>query len=143
MGVHLKSRFTQGEVIEILERYLSKEIRVKESLALLKISRRQFFDVLKKYQEGGKSFILSEKRSNPTRSLPEEVNQKVLEELAEEKRLIDDKDTPVRFYNYSYVKSRLEEKYEMNISLPSIIGRAKKMDITKSAHQGNLMIERY
>lgn len=143
MGVHLKSRFTQGEVIEVLERYLSKEIKIKESLALLKLSRRQFFEVLKKYQEGGKEFVLSEKRSNPTRSLPEEVNQKVLEELEEEKQLIDDKDNPIRFYNYSYVKNRLEEKYQMKVSLPSIIGRAKKMVITKDVPRGNRMTERF
>jgi hypothetical protein len=143
MGIHLRSRFTTGEVIEVLERYLAGEIGINESLMLLNIKRRRFFKVLKNYREEKKGFVLSEQRSKPTRNLPKEMDQKILEELAEEKRLIDDKDTPVRFYNYSYVKNRLEEKYEMNISLPSIIGRAKKTDITKSVHRGNLMIERY
>ena len=143
MGIHLRSRFTTGEVIEVLERYLAGEIGINESLLLLNIKRRRFFKILKNYREGKEDFVLSEQRSKPTRNLPKEMDQKILEELAEEKRLIDDKDTPVRFYNYSYVKNRLEEKYEMTISLPSIIGRAKKTDITKSVHRGDRMIERY
>lgn len=130
VGSHLRKRFTEGEVVETLERYLSGEIGVEESLGLLKLKRRQFFKILKVYRVEGKA-ILAGKKTKPSRSLPKEIDQKILNELAEEKRLIEDKDNPIRFYNYSYIKSRLEEKYAMKVSLPSIIGRAKKRAIIR------------
>lgn len=142
MGVHLRNRFTEGEVAETLERYLSGEIGIKESLSLLKLKRSQFFKILKLYQTEGKA-VLTGKKEKLSRKLPEETNQKILEELEEEKQLIDDKDNPIRFYNYSYIKSRLEEKHNIFVSLPSIIGRAKKRVIIKQELQGNHTIEKY
>jgi hypothetical protein len=141
VGVHLRKRFTEGEVVETLERYLSGEIGIKESLLLLKLKRSQFFKILGIYRTEGKA-ILSGEKIKPSRKLSEETEQKILKELAEEKQLIDDKDNPIRFYNYSYVKSRLEEKYAVKVSLPSIIGRAKKTVIIKKGRPGNPTIEK-
>ena len=95
--------------------------------------------ILKSYQTEGKA-IFSGKKDKPSRKLSEEINQKILEELEEEKRLIDDKDNPIRFYNYSYINSRLEEKHAVKVSLPSIIGRAKKKAIIRKGWPGNHMI---
>jgi len=43
-----------------------------------------------------------------------------------EKDLIKNKDIPIRYYNYSYIKDLLEQKYEQKVSLPTIIDRAKR-----------------
>jgi len=43
-----------------------------------------------------------------------------------DKNLIADKDITTKSYNYSYIKNRLEDKYEQIVSLPTIINRAKK-----------------
>ncbi|GAG57689.1 unnamed protein product, partial [marine sediment metagenome] len=55
-----------------------------------------------------------------------EVENNILTELKTEKDLIEAKDNPIRGYNYSYIKDRLEEKYKNKVSLPTIIDRAKK-----------------
>ena len=133
MGTHLKKNFTTQEVIEVLERYISDEIGVLESMALLKIQRRQFFKKLKAYREQGQEFSLANPRSKPTRTIPPTAEQKILEELAEEKQLIEDPNNPILFYNYSYVQGRLKEKYKIEVSLPTIITRAKKTVIIKHA----------
>lgn len=136
MGKHLKKRFTEQEVMTVLERYLSGEIGVSEVMGLLKIKRRQFFKILKTYRENGQAFNLGSPRSNPTHKIMPEASQKILEELAEEKRLIEDPNNPIRFYNYSYVRNRLKEKHGITVSLPSIITRAKKTVTTKAPIQG-------
>ncbi len=53
-----------------------------------------------------------------------------MRELNKEAEIIADKDNPVRFYNYSYLKDILEKKHNVHVSLPTIIRRAKKMGIT-------------
>ena len=56
---------------------------------------------------------------------------KITQELKKETEIIRDKGNPVRFYNYSYVKEILEKKHKVQVSLPTIIDRAKQMGITK------------
>ena len=51
MGAHLHKRLSVQEVKEVIERYLSREIGVDHVLALLKIHRRRFFDLLKRYRK--------------------------------------------------------------------------------------------
>jgi hypothetical protein len=108
MGKHLRKNFTVEEVIQIFKRYLNGEIGVDEAHTFLKISRRQFFDVFKKYRTNPKGFNLQYERSNPPRQLPKEYESRIEQALKKEKRLIDDKDVPIRRYNYSYVKTQLE-----------------------------------
>lgn len=48
MGKHLRKNFSDEEVIDIFKRYFNNEIDANVAHAFLKISRRQFFDVLKK-----------------------------------------------------------------------------------------------
>lgn len=141
MGKHLRKNFTTEEVVGIFERYLSGEIGVNESYAYLKISRRQFFDVLKKYRDNPEEFTLISERKNPRCQLPEHYEEKIEFALQKEKKLIDDKGTPIRRYNYSYVKNRLE-KDNINVSLSSIIRRAKKKGFTNRSILKKITIER-
>jgi len=43
-----------------------------------------------------------------------------------EKGLIENKEIPIKYYNYSYIKDLLEQKYSQKVSLPTIIDRAKR-----------------
>ena len=43
-----------------------------------------------------------------------------------EKTLIENPDTPVKHYNYSYIKDIREQDYRQKVSLPTIIDRARK-----------------
>lgn len=143
MGEHLRKKFSAQEVIEVLDRYLAAEIGPNEALALLKIKRRRFFDVLKLYRENPKEFSLTYKRSTPARQLPKNIDQKIESALKKEKQLIDDKNNPVRRYNYSYVKTRLEKDGEIEVSLSSIIRRAKKKGFINRSRPEKNMTAKY
>lgn len=131
MGKHLRKFFSTKEVKEIFERYLSKEIGTEQALALMKIRRRQFFKLLKSYRERPNNFSLDYKRKAPPRTIDGKVEAKIIKELKKEKVIIEDENNPVKFYNYSYLKTVLEEKHGVDVSLSTIIRRAKKLGITK------------
>ena len=97
---------------------------------MLKIQRRQFFKLLKVYQERPDGFSLGYPRKTPGRKIDAKSEARIMRELKKEAEIIADKDNPVRFYNYSYLKDILEKKHNVHVSLPTIIRRAKKRDIT-------------
>lgn len=130
MGKHLRKLFSAKEVKEVFERYLSHQIALEQALALLKIRRRQFFKLLKVYRERPDGFSLDYKRKAPPRKIDAKSEARIMRELKKEAEIIADKDNPVRFYNYSYLKEILEKKHKVHVSLPTIIRRAKKMGIT-------------
>jgi hypothetical protein len=130
MGKHLRKLFSVDYVKEVFQRYLSREIAVDQALAMLKIRRRQFFKLLKLYREKPESFSLDYTRKAPPRKIDAKAEAKITQELKKETEIIRDKRNPVRFYNYSYVKEILEKKHKVQVSLPTIIRRAKKMGIT-------------
>ncbi len=136
MGKHLRKLFSVDHVKEVFQRYLSREIAVDQALAMLKIRRRQFFKLLKLYREKPESFSLDYTRKAPSRKIDAKAEAKITQELKKEAEIIGDKRNPVRFYNYSYVKEILEKKHKVQVSLPTIIRRAKKMGIT---NQGQLV----
>jgi hypothetical protein len=43
-----------------------------------------------------------------------------------EKKIIQDKETPLKSYNYSFIKDHLRKKYRQKVSLTTVIRRAKK-----------------
>src|SRR4030043_449878 len=47
-------------------------------------------------------------------------------ELGIEKGIIQDKETPLSSYNYSFIKDHLRKKYRQKVSLTTVIRRAKK-----------------
>ena len=56
----------------------------------------------------------------------EDIERNIVKELKIEKDLIKNKDVPIKWYNYSYIKDLLEQKYSQKVSLPTIIDRAKR-----------------
>ncbi|GAF90822.1 unnamed protein product, partial [marine sediment metagenome] len=84
--------------------------------------------LLKQYKECPNKFSIQYLRNTKTRIIPQAVEDNIIRELQIEKKLIQDKDIPLRYYNYSYVKDLLETKYNQKVSLPTIIDRAKKND---------------
>ena len=140
MGKHLSKQFTEQEVIDILERYLALEIGVQEAQDLLKIKRRRFFDLLKNYRQASDNFTLKSPRTKPPRVLSDVAIDKIEQELQKEKNLIEDKDIPVRWYNYSYVQTRLIEEHGLDVSLSSVIRYAKKKGFIKTNLLRNRMI---
>ena len=122
----LHKKFTDKQVKELLERYVKKEIKREYIQQILGIKKRRFWDLLKKYTNNPKDFTIRYSRTGKTRSIASAIEKNIMKELQLDKKLIADKDITTKSYNYSYIKDRLEDKYEQIVSLPTIINRAKK-----------------
>jgi hypothetical protein len=123
---HLHKKFTDHQVKDLLQRYLNNEIERPYIQNVLGIGKTRFFALIKKYHENPDSFSIQYGRTTKQRTIPKEVEDNILKELAIEKVLIEDPQVPLRSYNYSYIKDRLAKEYHQSVSLPTIIDRAKK-----------------
>lgn len=122
----LHQKFSDNQVKELIKKYLQDDIDREYLQDILEIKRRRFFELLKTYKHDPDNFSIRYKRGQPTRQISMEMEENILKELTTEKKVIEDPNTPLRNYNYSYVKDLMETKYDQKVSLPTIIDRAKK-----------------
>jgi hypothetical protein len=122
----LHKRFTSEQVKELLDRYSKNEIERKYIQEILGIKRRRFFILLKQYKENPQHFTVQYQRASAPRTISPVMEQNILKELSIEKKIIQNKEIPLKSYNYSYIKDRLRTTYHQKVSLPTIIDRAKK-----------------
>jgi len=61
-----------------------------------------------------------------SRKIDPDIEKNIVKALEIEKSLIENKEIPIRYYNYSYIKDLLKQKYNQRVSLPTIIDRAKR-----------------
>lgn len=126
MAKQLHGRFSTKEVKILLQKYLEDKKKLTHILEILKIKRRRFFKLLKEYEKDPDRFSIEYKRKRPTRKISQEVEKNIIDELKIAKGLIKDKELPITSYNYSYIKDQLQDKYHQEVSLPTIIKRAKE-----------------
>lgn len=125
----IHKRLSDEQIILILEKYLSKEINLNYALENLSVKRARFFKILTRYKNSSETFTLKTKRNQSSkRKISEKSEKAIITELEKEKSLINNKDMPIRFYNYTAVRDDLVEKYDVKVSIPTIISRAKKND---------------
>jgi hypothetical protein len=122
----LHKRFTSDQVKELLDRYSKSEIDRRYIQEILGIKKRRFFVLLKQYKDNPQDFTVQYQRTKAPRSISPDIEQNILKELTVEKKIIQNKDVPLKSYNYSYIRDRLRGRYRQKVSLPTIIGRAKK-----------------
>ena len=122
----LHKKLTDSQVKEMLQRYLNGEIERTYIQQIFGIGKSRFFALIKSYQSDPAGFSIQYRRQTNPRSIAPAIEKNIVKELTIEKRLIQDKDVPIRSYNYSYIKTRLESVYGQKTSLPTIIDRAKK-----------------
>jgi hypothetical protein len=122
----LHKRFTNEQVKELLQRYVKREIKREYIQQIFGIKRRRFCVLVKKYTENPNGFSINYSRTGKTRSIDPSIEKNIIKELAIDKKLIKDKNVPLKSYNYSYIQDRLESNYRQTVSLPTIIDRAKK-----------------
>ena len=142
MTEHVHKRLIEEQVKMILERFMRREISSEQAMDLLGLKRSQFFEWVKKYRESGETFTIQYHREGPTRKIQPGVERKILQELKAEKSLVEDPTLPIRTYNYSYIRDQLDQKYHCQVSLPTIIDRAKKTIVTSPGRNGRSMITR-
>ena len=121
----LHKRFSSDQVKELLERYVKNEIERKYIQEILGIRKRRFFMLLKQYKQNPEHFAIQYQRTTPSR-LSQDLEHTILNELSIEKKIIQDKEIPLKSYNYSYIKDRLRKTCHQKVSLTTIIRRAKK-----------------
>ncbi len=119
-------RFTSDQVKELFERYLKNEVKREYLQEILGIKKRRFFVLLKRYRETPQHFTIRYTKRRPSRGLSPKIEKNILTELAIEKKTIEDKNIPLRSYNYSYIKNRLRTTHRQKVSLNTIIRRAKE-----------------
>ena len=121
----LHKRFTPDQVKELAQRYSNNEIERKYLQEILGIKKSRFFMLLKQYRENPEHFTTQYQRKTPPR-ISQDLEHNLLKELSIEKEIIQNKEIPLKSYNYSYFKDRLRERYRQKVSLTTIIRRAKK-----------------
>ena len=94
--VQLHKRFTDEQVKELIQKYLRKEVRRNYLQEVLGISKTRFFALIKAYCDDASSFSIRYVREKKTRAIPKEIEKNILKELSIEKKLIADKDIPIR-----------------------------------------------
>jgi hypothetical protein len=122
----LHNKFTNDQVKDLINRYQKREIERKYLQVILGIRKTRFFALLKQFKTDPGNFSISYSRKSPTRKISPDIEKHILEELKMEKDLIEAKDVPIKYYNYSYIKDLLEQRYQEKVSLPTIIDRAKR-----------------
>jgi len=122
----LHKKFTDYQIKELITRYLEKKIARKYIQEILGIKKTRFFALVKRLKDDPENFSISYSRRVPTRKISKDIERNIVKELKIEKDLIKAKDVPIRYYNYSFIKDLLEQKYNQKVSLPTIIDRAKK-----------------
>ncbi len=121
----LHKRFTSDQVKEFLERYLNKEVERTYIQEILTIKKRRFFTLINQYKEDPQHFSVQYQRATPPR-ISKDLEQNILKELSIEKGIIQNKEIPLKSYNYSFIKDRLKKEYRQKVSLTTVIRRAKK-----------------
>jgi len=124
--VQMHKKFNNDQVKDLLSRYVDKKIERKYLQEILGIKKRRFFHLVKEFKDDPEGFSISYSRNKPTRKISEDLEKNIIKELRMEKSLIENPDTPVKHYNYSYIKDILEEDYQQRVSLPTIIDRARR-----------------
>jgi len=126
MSKQLHKNFTDDQVKSLFEKYSKKEIKLNYILQILRIKRSRFFELLTRYRKDPDNFSIQYKRNISNYRIDREIEANIIQELKIEKDLIKAKEVPINYYNYSYIKDLLEQKYNQKVSLPTIIDRAKR-----------------
>jgi hypothetical protein len=123
----LHKKFSDKQISDLLARYLEKKIKRVDIQKVLDIGKTRFFDLVKEYKKDPTTFSIEYFRKNATNKISPEIEKNIVAELEVEKKLIEDTETPIRSYNYSYVRDRIINEYHQKVSLSTIISRANDM----------------
>lgn len=142
MTKQVHNRLTTVQVETILNRYVNRELPAAQAMDMLGLSRSQFFEWVKRYKDGSRDFSTAYRRDAHNHRISSDVEGYIIDELGIEKSLIDDPSMPVKFYNYSFIRDQIMKKYHQEVSVPTIIDRAKKGGSIAKNPKGNITIGR-
>jgi hypothetical protein len=119
----LHKRFSEEQVKELIGRYIRGEVKREAIEEVLRISKTRFFELVKMYKEGILS--IEHKRERWAKRINSYEEEGIREELKIDRCLVEDREIPVYKYNYSYIRQQLRQKYGIEVSVPTIINRAR------------------
>lgn len=122
----LHKRLSLEQVKTIFDNYFAKEIRAKDAMENLGIKKSHFYRLADSYENDSDNFNLDYGRVEANNKIDFETEEKILAELQEDKKLIDNKDICIRDYNYSAIRDALKDKHQLEVSVTTVINRAKK-----------------
>lgn len=125
MGDQLHKKFIDEEIKSLLEKYLNHQIELDYILQILGIKRSRFFELLYEYKNNPEGFSIQYKRTTP-KKIRKHLEKIIIEELETEKKIIENKDIPLNFYNYSSIKDQILKEHQEKVSVTTIIKRAKE-----------------
>jgi len=120
----IHKRISTEQARTIFENYLSQEVSKDRACELLGVRKTRWFEMLSEYKKDSSAFRITHKGNSGNRKIPQETERAILKELEKEKKLIENKDMPIRHYNYSAVRDALAECH-LSVSVPTIINRAR------------------
>lgn len=140
----MHKRLSLEQVKTIFDNYFAKEISAKDARDNLGIQKSHFYRLATEYENNPDGFNLGYERTVANNKIDSNTEEKILTELEADKKLIDNKDIAIRYYNYSAIKENLEQKHKIKISVNTIINRAKKNHYylektTKKAHDHEVL----
>ena len=125
MGRHIHTKFTNEQVKELMQKYLNKEVERKYLQEILGVGKSRFFELVQAYRNNSQLFSVEYKRSTDAKRIAPEIQENILNELAIDKKAIQNKNIPLYRYNYSYIQKRLERKHSQTAAVSTIISYAK------------------
>jgi hypothetical protein len=129
----LHKRLTSEQARNILAKYQSGELKAKEAINYLEISRSRFYVLYNKYESDPSIFSIEYCRETINRRISQEAEDRILSELKIEKeKIIDNPAVPTKIYNYSYIQNLLKQKHGIKVSVPTVINRAKENGFYKA-----------
>jgi len=126
MTIQIHRRFTDDQVKLLLDLYLNKTITLQQALQQLECSKGRFYQIFKAYRNAPESFTIAYARNEPQHRLPKEVNEVIREELEGDRKLIGDKEIPIRNYNYAAIRDNVVKRLNYKISAQTVRNRAKE-----------------
>ena len=126
MPKQLHKSFRDSQIRDLLRRYVRNEIKIAHLKTILKIGRSRIFVLLKRYKEDPEGFSIEYRRRNAPHRIASEIEKNIISELRTEKTLIQNPQIKLRCYNYTYIRDRLRDHYGQNVSVPTIIKKAKE-----------------
>jgi hypothetical protein len=132
----LHRRFTDDQVKDMLRRYVDHEIERGYLQTMLGVGKARFFHLLTRYRTNPDAFSVQYRRASSARLDPA-IESNILKELRIDQQAIRNPAIPLRVYNYSYVRQRLQAHYRQQVSLSTIIARAQQHGfyLPRRAHQ--------
>lgn len=128
----IHKRLLNEQVCDILARHERGELSAKEAQHYLGVGRTRFYQLVRKREDEGTRLSITYQRTKPTRFISADAEKRIKQELLLEKtKIVDNPDVPTDTYNYSYVAKQLRDKYNLAVSVPTIINRAKQYGFWK------------